>query len=326
MANATVNVTGVSAGTGVGPFSSTTGVAVGSLQYGNTTLLLAFDAGAVSRGEAPGGWWWDVYTPNIVMHYGEEGSQVHALLLGGNDGHLYQYEGASDNGTPIQIAFTTPSLDQSEPRQNKLYGDIMLDADTNGLTVIATPAFNNNSTLAPNVNVTTTTRELTTIPLGTNNIQNWQTARNISLTCSGSVNGEHPLFYIYEPRWTFESAPLSALSWEISPTTFGMENFKHFGICKITHVSSVDIILIFTVDGAVQPQITIANSAGLYTQTIFRVPVMKGKLFKLRIASSDAVTNVRIDPRDTFFEVKDWASDGPYNELRVFGDYSLVEG
>ena len=105
-----------------------------------------------------------------------------------------------------------------------------------------------------------------------------------------------------------------------------MDGFKHIGLCRVTHVSTVDLVLTFTVDGVVQTPITIPNSSGIYTQTIFRSPVMKGKLFKLRIASIDGVTDVRLDPRDTFFEVKDWGSDGPYNELRIFGDFSLVEG
>jgi len=320
MANVTVNATGVGSSGSVA--ASPTSVVTGSLQYGNTTLLLAFDAGAVSRGDAPGGWWWDVYTPNMVMHYGEEGPSVHSLLLGGNDGRLYQYTGSSDNGSPISIAFTTPSLDQSDPRTNKLYGDIMLDSDTDGLDVTITPALNNNNTILTPVTVNTTIRQLTTIPLGAS----WQTARNISCTGTADINGERPLFYIYEPRWTFESAPISALSWEISPSTFGMDGFKHIGLCKVTHVSTVDILLTFTVDSVVQTPITIPNSSGVYTQTIFRAPVMKGKLFKLRIASIDGVTDVRLDPRDTFFEVKDWGSDGPYNELRIFGDFSLVEG
>src|SRR5262249_33293170 len=154
-----VTVTGVGGTASVS--GATTSVVVGGLQYGNTTLLLAFDAGAVSRGDAPGGWWWDVYTPNMVMHYGEEGDRVHSLLLGGNDGRLYQYTGTSDAGSPIPIAFTTPSLDQSDPRTNKLYGDIMLDSDTDGVNVLITPALNNNTTILTPVTVNTTIRQLT---------------------------------------------------------------------------------------------------------------------------------------------------------------------
>lgn len=296
---------------------------------GMATLVLAFDLGAAVRGEAPGGWFWDNYTPNIVMHYGEEGASVHALLCGGTDGALYQYTGDSDAGTPITCAITTPSRDQDQPRINKLYGDIMLDANTAGVNVTATPFFNNNSTSTTPVTVNTATRAQTAIPLGTvaNTPSNWQTALNVSLFLSFTVStAARPFFYIWEPRWTFEAAPLASVSWEISPTTFGMENFKHVGICKVTHVSTVDLLLTFTIDGVAQPGIAIANSAGQYMQTIFRVPVTKAKLYKLRIASSDGATTFRLDTRDSFFEVKDWAEDGEYQKLRIFGDFSVVEG
>lgn len=269
---------------------------------------------------SPLGWFWDVYTPNIVMHYGEEGSGVHSLLCGGADTHLYQYTGNSDAGTAFSMELTTPSRDQNDPRLNKLYGDIMVDADTQGLAIVCTPYFNNNVASVAAVNLTTATRSITAIPLGTT----WQTYRNISLNLVVSIStSARPKLYIWEPRWTFESAPISAFSWEISPTSFGMENFKSIGICKITHVSSANLELKFTIDGVAQTPIIIGSSGNIYTQTIFRVPVMKAKLYKLRI---DSETEFRLDTRDTFIEVKDWASDGAYQKLRVFGDFSLVEG
>lgn len=287
------------------------------------TLALAFDLGAATRGEAPGGWLWDVYTPGCVFHYGEEGSGIHALLIGGADGHLYQYAGNSDNGIAISMEFTTPSKDQGDPRSNKLYGDIMLDSNTQGVNATATPYLNNNAMALTAVTVNTATRSQNALPLGAS----WQTAKNISLNVVTLVStSARPFFFIWEPRWTFESAPISAISWEISPTSFGMEGFKHFGLCKVTHVSTSDLTLTFTVDGVAQAGITVANGGGVYSQTIFRVPVMKGKLYKLRIASSNGTAEFRLDTRDTFFEVKDWASDGEYQKLRIFGDFSMVEG
>lgn len=267
------------------------------------------------------GWFWDVYTPNIVFHYGEEGAGVHSLLCGAANTHLYQYAGIDDAGTMFSFEFTTPSRDQADPRRNKLYGDIMLDVDTDSLNAVSTPYFNNNATSATPTTVNNSTR--TQVPLPFDSA--WVTARNISLNVVVQILASgHPLFYIWEPRWTFESAPISAFTWEISPTTFGMENMKHIGICKITHVSPAALSLTFTVDGTAQTPITIpASGAGIYEQTIFRVPVYKGKLYKLRIASE---SEFRLDPRDSFIDVKPWDYDGEYQRLRVFGDYSMVEG
>ena len=132
-----------------------------------------------------------------------------------------------------------------------------------------------------------------------------------------------PFFYIWEPRFTFVSAPLSAYSWEIDPTTFGMAGYKSIGICRVTHVSTEDLALTFTVDGTAQTPIVIPASAGVYVQTLFRVPVMKGKLYKMRLDSEETF---RLDTRDSFFEVKPWGFSGQYQRLRVWSDFSFVEG
>lgn len=281
---------------------------------GVATLMLDFTA----DGSNPNGWFWDVYTPNIGFHYGEEGAGVHALLCGGGT-HLYQYTGDSDNGTAISMEITTPSRDQDSPRENKRYGDIMLDADTDGLNVTCTPYVNNNATAMTPTTVNTASRLQTAVPMGSV----WQVARNVSLATVVLVSGTaRPLFYIWEPRWTFESAPISALSWEISPTSFGVDNFKSVGICKVTHVSTSDIQLVFTVDRIVQTAIVIPNSSGLYEQKIFRVPVYKGKIYSISMSSGK---EWRLDTRDSFFDIKEWANDGPFRRVKVFSDYSMIE-
>jgi hypothetical protein len=290
-----------------------------------STLVLSFDLGAAVRGEAPGGWLYDIFTPNAQFHYGEEGAGVHSLLIGGVDSHLYRYAGNSDNGAAITMEFTTPSKDQGDPRQNKFYGDLMLDSNTGGVSANITPFFNNNATNGVTTSISTASRNQTIVPILASS--GWQTARNISMfmTCQVST-AVRPFFFIWEIRYTFESAPLAALSWNISPSTFGMENYKHFGLCKITHVSTADFTITFTVDGVAQTPITIPNSGGIYKQSIFRVPVMKAKLYQVLINTSDNVTTLRLDPRDTFLEVKNWGVDDAYHELRIFSDYADIQG
>lgn len=285
----------------------------------HATLILVFDMGAAVRGEAPGGWIWDIYNPNVRFHYGEEGAGVHSLLVGTSDGNLYQYAGLSDNGTAIATEFTTPSRDQGDPRSQKLYGDIMLDTSTFGATAVCTPFFNNNTLSVGSVAVNTAARSQVAIPLGSA----WQTALNIALNVVVPVStAARPFFYIWEPRWTFESAPILAFSWEISPSSLGMDGFKSIGLVKVTHVSTSDLSLTFTVDG-VPTVIIIPHSSGVYAQTILRVPVMKGKIFKARI---DSAAEWRLDGRDSFFEVKEWGSDAAYSKMRIYSDFSVVEG
>lgn len=270
--------------------------------------------------ESGSSWFWDVYTPNVTFHYGEEGSGVHSLLCGSTGTKIYQYAGVSDAGTAFSMELTTPFRNQSDPRLNKLYGDIMLDSDTDGLDTTCTPYFNSGSASGAAVTVNTTYRQPTAVQWGSSS---WTTATNIALNIVASITTKHPMFYIWEARWAFESAPIAALSWEISPTSLGIANFKSIGLCEIAHVSNSDLSLTFTLDSVAQASITIPNSGGNYQQTVFRVPVYKGKLYKIRI-QSDA--EFRLDPRNTLIHVKGWGTDTPYKKMRVFGDYSLVEG
>lgn len=290
-----------------------------------TTLVMALDLGATARGEAaPGGWLFDVYTPGAVCHYGEEGKEVHALLIGGADattGRLYQYGGSNtDNGTSIACQIRTPSWDHGDPRANKFYGDLMLDCDAAGVTLTCTPGANNYGTTFTAATVNNNGRAQTAIPLGTA----WRAGKNIALDITFSVStSSRPLLYIIEPRWTFEPAPISAFSWEFNSTSFGKRNFKYFGLYRLTHVSSADLTMVVTVDNVAQTAITIAHGSGLYVTTVGRFPVYKGKLYKIRISST---TEFRLDPRDSYIEIKEWAAPGSFEEVRAFGDFAMIEG
>jgi len=272
------------------------------------------------------GWFYDVFSTAAVFHYGDEGQNVRAIFVGdasGGTGKVYQLTGNSDDGTAIACEGLTPSRDQGDARLNKYYGDIMIDSDCNGVSVTWTPGINNNSsTFTPKV-LSHTGRDQIAVPLGTT----WKTGRNISARFSFSIStANKPLLYIWEPRWTFESAPIKAIAWEISPSTLGMENFKHFGMVRITRISSVATPLVVTVDGVVQAAVNIPSSGGIYATYVFRLPVYKGKLFQLRIAPTDNLTEWRLDGRDSYLEVKQWGSDGPYHKMRMFSDFSMIEG
>ena len=273
------------------------------------------------------GWFYDEYgSLGVVFHYGDEGTNVRQILTGDSTigtSLMYQFTGNTDNGTAIACQIRTPSRDQGDPRENKYYGDIMVDSDCAGVTVTATPGINNYGTTYTATSLTHTGRTQIAVPLGTS----WRTGRNIALNLAWSVNSSSkPLFYIWEPRWTFESAPIQAIAWEISPSTFGMENFKHFGIAHITRVSSVATPITVTVDGTAQTAVNIPSSGGVYATYVFRFPVYKGKLYQLRIAPADNATEWRLDTRDSYIEVKEWASNGAYRKMRMFGDFSFIEG
>lgn len=51
---------------------------------------------------------YDVYGTPVLCHYGEEGSGVHSVLCGGNDGKVYQMAGSSDAGSDVTQAVWSP--------------------------------------------------------------------------------------------------------------------------------------------------------------------------------------------------------------------------
>lgn len=279
------------------------------------TLVLPFDLGAFQRGDAPGGWFWDTFNPEVNFHYYEEGDGVHLLLLCANDGGLYSYGGNTDAGNSFAFQVRTPSRDQGQPRDRKLYGDAMLDVDSESLNLTVTPGFNNYASTVAAVTVNTSARGQVPVEFASA----WQSYRNVSLNIAATISGSaRPKLYIWEPRWTFESAPIDALSWEIAPTTFGMPNFKQGGIFRVFHVSTVDISMVVTIDGTAQSAITIPNSGGAYTHYDFRVPAWKGKVWKIRLVSSDGSTTFRLGRIDTAIEIRQWGDPGPYNQIRPF--------
>lgn len=304
------------------------------LEKHRATLLLALDLGAVIRGEAPGGWFYDVYPAvhGATFHYGEEGGNVHGIMVGAANGHLYTYDpDAADDHHPFHCIVRTPSRDEGDPRSNKLYGDIMLDTDTQGVDLECTVGFNNYQIRNKPQRVNTNHHERVQVAIEAGyddprTKSEWKEGRNIAVEIEWDVRGAaRPLLYIWEPRFTFSSAPIRAASWSMSPSSLGLENWKHIGMVRIAHVSHHPIVLEILWDDVEMRPITIPASGGIYRQDIFRIPAQKFKLIQATLEGKDG-TEFNLDQRDTYFDLKEWGSDGEYRGFRLFGDFSMVEG
>jgi len=276
--------------------------------YGNT-LLYADDLMEGRRG-----WFFDTYTPTINVHYGEEGSSVHSILCGGKNGGIYQLTGDSDAGSAVACKVTTASRDQGDTRHNKLYGDIMLDCNTGGVDITATPGFNNDSVASAAVTVNNAVRSQVPISVGTE----WQTARNISLDLQWNMNGTRSYLYIWEPRYTEEGGKVFAYDWETRFLTHEMPGYFYHGYLYLVHISSADLTFTITdEDGTVKTTTTIPNSAGLHSKSFIRLPVIKGKLFKYRLSSTAVF---RVEGQDSELLVKAWGQGGPWSHQKIFQD------
>lgn len=264
--------------------------------------------------EGRSGWFYDVYTPGIIIHYGEEGSNQHSILCGGSDGNVYQMTGNSDAAIAVPCQVTTASRDQGDTRYNKLYGDIMLDCDTGTVDVTATPKFDNDSVSTAPVTVNNATRTQVPVTIGTE----WQTARNISLDLAWNMNGLRSYVYTWEPRFTEEGGKVYAYSWETCFLTHELPGYFYHGYLYLVHISTAD--LTFTIideDGTIKTATTIPNSGGLHSKNFVRLPVVKGKLFKYKLSSA---SQFRVEGQESELLVKPWGMGGPWKRERIFQD------
>lgn len=80
------------------------------------------------------GWRKDTYNPTATMFVLEKGVANPVLMVGGSDGNLYQVDptglATADAGGPINWNIITPAKDDGDSRDNKQWGDLMLDYAT----------------------------------------------------------------------------------------------------------------------------------------------------------------------------------------------------
>lgn len=257
--------------------------------------------------EGRSGWFYDVYVPSILVHYGEEGANQHSILCGGVDGGIYQLTGNSDGGTDVPCHVLTASHDQGDTRLQKLYNDIMLDCVTGSANVVATPQFDNDAVVVAPTTVNNAVRTQVPIPIGSGS----QTARNISLDLQWNMNGSRQQFYIWEPRLTEEGGKVFAFSWETCWLTHGIEGHFIHGWLYLVHISTADLTFsIINPDTSIAASVTVPNSGGNHVKTYVRLPVTKGTLFKYRVSST---AQFRIEGQESELLVKPWGITGAYS-------------
>jgi hypothetical protein len=101
-----------------------------------------------------------VFTRPVACFYSEEASGRSTLLMGGlSTGASYTNTGTTDDGDEFECRANTGALDQGLLRQNKLYGDLVIDLDRDSATVEVQCHLNGKTqTLAPQVVTTETGR------------------------------------------------------------------------------------------------------------------------------------------------------------------------
>jgi hypothetical protein len=140
------------------------------------------------------------FSHNLSSIYADTDQEVQQMVLGRRTGGAsYRHDGLSDvGGTPIECNIRTPDIDMGRPREDKRMGDVILDADPDGVVITAQVRLNNGA-------VTNTAAGVGLdggIPQSGRN--RWildhfgtvpQLARNVSVDLNWDVAGNSPTLY-----------------------------------------------------------------------------------------------------------------------------------
>lgn len=139
-------------------------------------------------------WMLDEYTPAATYHYSREGRGVHELLVLGSDGKLYTSGGTSDAGSAIACQVRTLADNADDTRAKKDFGDLIVDANTAGVSATLTVGLDNySSTLTPLV-MSNAARGLTIAEVN-------QLAVNLAIDLTWSSTLAAPKFYEWQPSF-----------------------------------------------------------------------------------------------------------------------------
>jgi len=131
------------------PVDLTKGSAIRLICHDNELRFLYTDSGSAQKelvfNLLTRRWRANSYGVTITTLYSEESGGASTLILGGTNA-AYTNAGASDAGAAIACVVRTGAMDQGAPRQDKSYGDVVIDADADGETVTVAPYTNNEAT------------------------------------------------------------------------------------------------------------------------------------------------------------------------------------
>lgn len=90
-----------------------------------------------------------VFGRGVTTAFSDTGAQTSLILGGTTTGKLYTHSGVNDDGVAIPWQAHTGSWDASAPRQEKQFGDVVLDADLAGTTLTLKTYLNTEQTALP---------------------------------------------------------------------------------------------------------------------------------------------------------------------------------
>jgi hypothetical protein len=261
----------------------------------------------------------DLYSPNAVCFYTQEGSGVHGELIGGKDGKLYQTSTlGTDAGTAISKELRIGAQDAGD-NNLKFFHDLTFDLDTaqNDVSIaIATESYQFSQPPSPSI-LNTASRDQVIVDISAGLGAN---ARNIGFTLSWTVTD----VYLYEYVLTFIPRPASAKTWRIPAFTYNYPDFFFVKELWLAHAANANIVVKVFIDG-VETNPTggyvVTNNAGEFAKTRVILQAAKGKAVEFRFVTD---VSSQLFMEDSEIVARGWGGD--YQNHRLILEPQLVGG
>jgi hypothetical protein len=247
-----------------------------------------------------GSWTCDTYNAGLVpiVHYGEEGSLVHSLLVGGKTsggtGTLWQQTGTADGAFAIACNIRTLAWDAQDIRAKKHFRDAFFDADADTETLSIIVGFDEYSSLEV-AQTRSAAGRAKTPPLIIQDGEG-KIAYNEALNIAWSSSTRTPKLYAWESSWIIK--PEDVVSVVTDPDDAGYPGAKFLqGVEIEADTLGQDKTAIVQYDAGANglwtngPTITLNHAQQSIIPHSFNPysfnPVLIGHLFRLKFPSSD---------------------------------------
>lgn len=249
-----------------------------------------------------------------ITVYGDENSSEGTVFFGGLDGSLYQknVNAFADGGSSILVNARTGFNDFGMPQTFKEIGNIIIDADPDGVDITVTPILNNdpNQTLTPFI-LSGSGRQKFSFAFA--DIYVHSIAFSFSWT---SVNPLRPRVFQFDLLWRPDEEGIK--HWEFPQTSHGMSGWQMLRDGYITLRSTDEVTLLVDIDGNKNYPLTFresSNTLGQKRKLYFDAPPVKGKVYRYHMDSDE---DFRLYGEDCELRVKSWNTNLGYQLVSPF--------
>jgi hypothetical protein len=220
---------------------------------------------------------------------------------------------------PIPLNLLTPSYDQGAPRNDKIYNEFMIDADTGGTTLTITLLFDNGATPLVLGTINNVGRQQTNFRI---NNGDGQISKNVAVQVTGSVSPTAQPTHLYE--WHIKAAvdAESRKSYDSYWSKMGTDEFKFVKQAYFEYsTSGNDAIVFYVYLEGVTGQKSVPPAAYLFSlppstsraSVKVRFPANKAKLWRFTAVSASDFKLFG----ESFIEYKPVCNDKGYGKMTL---------